>query len=111
MVVDIVRAIGDPVQGGRRPETHGRTRPARLPFFRYRDEMAPNEPAARIADPSVSGTATTGTRPDAGTPPSRPPRPRRIGSVEVLVGLLILLVMFRGPIATAVDDPAVRTWT
>jgi uncharacterized protein len=39
------------------------------------------------------------------------PRRRQIGSVEILVGLLILLVIFRAPIANAVDDPAVQTWT
>jgi uncharacterized protein len=45
------------------------------------------------------------------TEPGAAPSRRRIGSVEILVGLLILLVIFRAPIATAVDDPAVRTWT
>jgi uncharacterized membrane protein YraQ (UPF0718 family) len=35
----------------------------------------------------------------------------RIGPVEVLVGSVILLVIFRGPLATALAEPAVQTWT
>jgi uncharacterized protein len=47
--------------------------------------------------------------------PERRPQWRRfgdrIGSVEILAGLLILLVMFRAPIAATVDHPAVQAWT
>lgn len=35
----------------------------------------------------------------------------RVGSVEVLAGLLILLVIFRDPLAGALDDPRLQTWT
>jgi uncharacterized membrane protein YraQ (UPF0718 family) len=35
----------------------------------------------------------------------------RVGSVEVLLGLLILLLIFRAPLATAVADRVVQTWT
>jgi hypothetical protein len=42
--------------------------------------------------------------------PTRPER-RRIGSLEILAGLLILLLIFRGPISVAVGHPAVQTWT
>jgi hypothetical protein len=35
----------------------------------------------------------------------------RVGSVEILLGLLILLLIFRAPLATAVSDPVVQTWT
>jgi uncharacterized membrane protein YraQ (UPF0718 family) len=44
-----------------------------------------------------------------------PPRPRlfgdRVGSVEVLAVLLVLLVVFRGSLAGAVSDPRLSTWT
>lgn len=41
-----------------------------------------------------------------------PPKVRRIGSVEVLAVLLILLVIFRNPIAARVEQyPALQTWT
>ncbi len=41
-----------------------------------------------------------------------PAKPRRIGSVEVLAVLLILLIIFRHPIAARVDKyPAAQTWT
>jgi len=47
--------------------------------------------------------------------PPEPPRRRlfgdRIGSVEVLAVLLVLLVVFRGPIAGAISDPRLQTWT
>ncbi|MDT0533310.1 permease [Micromonospora sp. DSM 115977] len=36
---------------------------------------------------------------------------RRIGSVEVLAGLLILLVVFREPLARALSAPRLQTWT
>jgi uncharacterized membrane protein YraQ (UPF0718 family) len=46
---------------------------------------------------------------------SRPPRRRlfgdRIGSVEILAVLLILLVVFRTPIANAISAPRLQTWT
>ncbi|GAB3519145.1 permease [Phytohabitans suffuscus] len=54
------------------------------------------------------------------TPPSPPDEPReprrrifgdRIGSVEILAVLLVLLVVFRGPVADAISDPRLQTWT
>jgi uncharacterized protein len=48
-------------------------------------------------------------------PPSGEPRRRllgdRIGSVEILAALLVLLVLFRGPVADAISDPRLQTWT
>ncbi|MEU4774782.1 permease [Micromonospora sp. NPDC023644] len=44
--------------------------------------------------------------------PAAPRRPeRRIGSVEVLAGLLILLIVFREPLARALSAPRLQTWT
>ncbi|GAA4713477.1 permease [Phytohabitans rumicis] len=60
----------------------------------------------------------TTTRPaDIDWTPTPPPPPRRklfgdrIGSVEVLAVLLILLVLFRGPLGDAISDPRLQTWT
>ena len=60
----------------------------------------------------------------AGAPPDdidrtpAPPAPpqdsgpgRRIGSVEILAGLLVLLVVFRNPLAELVSAPRLQTWT
>ncbi|MGW4500631.1 permease [Micromonospora sp. NPDC004336] len=48
-------------------------------------------------------------------PPEEPPDgdggPWRIGSVEVLAGLLVLLVAFRDPLARALSTPRLQTWT
>jgi uncharacterized protein len=52
-----------------------------------------------------------------GAEPDRPPQPRRrllgdrIGSVEVLAAILVLLVVFRGPVADAISNPRLQTWT
>jgi hypothetical protein len=35
----------------------------------------------------------------------------RVGSVEVLAVLLVLLVVFRGSLAGVVSDPRLSTWT
>jgi uncharacterized membrane protein YraQ (UPF0718 family) len=43
--------------------------------------------------------------------PSRGPKPRRFGSVEVLAVLLVSLVVFRGPITRAIATPSLQTWT
>ncbi|WP_173079026.1 permease [Phytohabitans rumicis] len=63
-------------------------------------------------------SAVTTTRPaDIDWTPTPPPPPRRklfgdrIGSVEVLAVLLILLVLFRGPLGDAISDPRLQTWT
>ncbi|MBO4161342.1 permease [Micromonospora sp. MMS20-R2-23] len=60
----------------------------------------------------MAGT-TTGT--DDG-PPHRDTRPRswlggRIGSVEILAALLVLIVVLRGPLADLLAMPALATWT
>lgn len=54
--------------------------------------------------------------PPAGAiPPPGPPGRRllgdRIGSVEVLAVLLVLLVIFRDPLASTMSDPRLQTWT
>ncbi|MEV8503624.1 permease [Actinoplanes sp. NPDC051475] len=36
---------------------------------------------------------------------------RRAGSVEVLAGVLVLLVLFRGPLGSLISDPRLQTWT
>ncbi|GID31233.1 permease [Paractinoplanes brasiliensis] len=36
---------------------------------------------------------------------------RAIGSLEILAGLLVLLVVFRGPLSELVSGPALQTWT
>ncbi|MEH0973871.1 permease [Micromonospora sp. CPCC 205546] len=47
-----------------------------------------------------------------GEKPAAPRDPeRRVGSVEVLAGLLILLVVFREPLARALAAPRLQTWT
>ncbi|WP_435831619.1 permease [Catellatospora methionotrophica] len=47
----------------------------------------------------------------AGRPARRPPLGGRIGSVEVLAALLIVLLIFREPIAAAISTPLLQTWT
>jgi uncharacterized protein len=44
-------------------------------------------------------------------PPASPPPPRRIGSVEILAVLLVLLVIFRNPLAGLISAPVLQTWT
>ncbi|MFI7601964.1 permease [Actinoplanes sp. NPDC049681] len=36
---------------------------------------------------------------------------RRAGSVEILAGVLVLLVLFRAPLASLISDPRLQTWT
>ncbi|WP_442791585.1 permease [Micromonospora sp. NBC_01813] len=59
----------------------------------------------------MPGSAGTGAPPG----PPRPPRRRlfgdRVGSVEVLAFLLIGLVIFREPLANAISNPRLQTWT
>ncbi|GAA2381628.1 permease [Catellatospora methionotrophica] len=47
----------------------------------------------------------------AGRPARRPLLGGRIGSVEVLAALLIVLLIFREPIAAAISTPLLQTWT
>lgn len=58
--------------------------------------------------PGAVGVAAPGVREQKPAP--RGPE-RRIGSVEVLAGLLILLVVFRDPFARALSAPRLQTWT
>ncbi|WP_203784086.1 permease [Paractinoplanes rishiriensis] len=55
----------------------------------------------------------TSPQPPPGAPPEPPGprRERRIGSLEVLAALLILLVVFRGPLAGLVSGARLQTWT
>jgi uncharacterized membrane protein YraQ (UPF0718 family) len=56
-----------------------------------------------------------GTAPEAPEAQEAPPPRRlfgdRIGSVEVLAVLLVLLVLFRNPLADAISNPRLQTWT
>ena len=46
------------------------------------------------------------------SPDERPHRPeRRIGSLEILAALLVLLVLFRDPVAGLISSPRLQTWT
>ncbi|MBQ1048696.1 permease [Micromonospora sp. C51] len=73
------------------------------------DRAVPGEPEPR----SSAGGVDIGTRPPepAGGEPPRRWLGDRIGSVEVLAALLIILIIFREPIAAALDDPRIQTWT
>ncbi|GAA3960377.1 permease [Actinoplanes auranticolor] len=44
-------------------------------------------------------------------PPDGPAPGRRVGSVEILAVLLVLLVVFRNPLAELVSAPRLQTWT
>ncbi|TDB71152.1 permease [Micromonospora sp. KC723] len=66
--------------------------------------------------PERTGTADPGEAPTATPPPApaEPPRARltdRIGSVEVLAALLILLIALREPLAGLLSAPSLATWT
>jgi len=72
--------------------------------------------AARGAPPGDEIASTIRSDPPAATgQPSKVPRRRlvgdRIGSVEVLAALLILLLVFRTPLAGALSTPRLQTWT
>lgn len=46
-----------------------------------------------------------------GPAPGDPPARRRIGSVEFLAGVLVLLVVFRNPLADLISGARLQTWT
>ncbi|WP_434741304.1 permease [Micromonospora sp. SH-82] len=92
------------------------------------DPTTADRPATTVERPADGERATTTAegadppagRPDpSGTPPGGSPGGDggrrllgdRIGSVEVLAALLILLVFFRDPIAGVLSDPRLQTWT
>jgi uncharacterized membrane protein YraQ (UPF0718 family) len=52
-----------------------------------------------------------GDQPGDPQPGDPQPGARRIGSVEILAVLLVLLVIFRNPIAALVSAPRLQTWT
>ena len=62
---------------------------------------------------SATERATARNAPGVFEPPKRPPATpgRRIGSVEVLAALLVLLVLFRNPLVAMVSGPRLQTWT
>jgi uncharacterized protein len=76
---------------------------------------APDRATDRRARPGdeIDWTTTPApeTPPAAETPPARRLFGDRIGSIEVLAALLILLVVFRGPLAEAISSPRLQTWT
>jgi uncharacterized membrane protein YraQ (UPF0718 family) len=45
------------------------------------------------------------------TAPPQPKRPRRVGSMELLAALLVVLVLFRNPLAALVSGARLQTWT
>ncbi|MET0495309.1 MAG: permease [Actinoplanes sp.] len=49
--------------------------------------------------------------PELGRRPEPPGKGRRFGSVEALAVLLVLLVIFRNPLAALVSAPRLQTWT
>jgi uncharacterized membrane protein YraQ (UPF0718 family) len=51
------------------------------------------------------------TSPTPPPPSPPPPRERRVGSLEVLAALLVLLVIFREPLAGLVSGARLQTWT
>ncbi|MDG4832694.1 permease [Solwaraspora sp. WMMD1047] len=66
----------------------------------------------------MSAPGRAPSRPDRVDDPQRPADPARkrlfgdrVGSVEVLAALLILLVVFRVPLAEAISSPRLQTWT
>jgi uncharacterized membrane protein YraQ (UPF0718 family) len=50
---------------------------------------------------------------DTATPPAPPPldKERRIGSVEILAAVLVLVVVFRAPLSRAFSAPWLQDWT
>ncbi|WP_212827431.1 permease [Polymorphospora rubra] len=62
-------------------------------------------------DTTEAGPASGGGPPGAGPPSPRRRFGDRIGSVEVLAALLVLLVVFRAPLSTAISSPRLQTWT
>ncbi|GAB3158854.1 permease [Micromonospora sonneratiae] len=90
------------------------------------DEIDWTIPPAGTSTESTPGVRPVRDAPAASTPGGGPvrdtpdpgtPRRRRSGrgwedrSVEVLAALLILLVIFRGPLGSAISDPRLQTWT
>ncbi|TBL26765.1 permease, partial [Verrucosispora sp. SN26_14.1] len=69
--------------------------------------MPAGEPEGR---PTGVATEERPAGPGGGEPPRRW-LGDRIGSVEILAALLVLLIIFRDPLAGALDDPRIQTWT
>lgn len=91
--------------------TADRTKLRRAPAAEDIDWSSPDPAAAPVTD---------GDPPDppAPSPVGDPPAParrrllgERIGSVEGLAAVLVLLVIFRIPLADAISSPALSTWT
>jgi uncharacterized membrane protein YraQ (UPF0718 family) len=65
-----------------------------------------------VTPDDLDGTTAQDPRaPDPPTPGRRPPFGGRIGSVEVLAVLLVLLVVFRNPLAALISGARLQTWT
>jgi uncharacterized protein len=81
------------------------------------DRAAGRELTVPVPAPRWSGelSAASGAgHLDEITHPSTPPRRgplRRIGSVEVLAAVLVLVVVFRAPLSRALSAPWLQTWT
>jgi uncharacterized protein len=68
----------------------------------------------RTADPPSGEPIAVGLRTEVGDDEplstAEPGGGRVIGSVEVLAAVLVLVVVFRGPISSALSAPALQTW-
>ncbi len=56
-------------------------------------------------------TAPDALDPAVAAPGGDPPARRPVGSVEILAGLLVLLVIFRNPLAGLISGARLQTWT
>jgi uncharacterized membrane protein YraQ (UPF0718 family) len=61
-----------------------------------------------MSSATVTATEPRDTGPDR--PGARPPGRRRIGSMEILAGVLVLLVLLRDPIAALISSVRLQTW-
>ncbi|TWJ20064.1 hypothetical protein JD76_00157 [Micromonospora endolithica] len=71
------------------------------------DDATEREPTTGVPAPDVSAGVTE--PPDAAGPRRR--LGDRVGSVEVLAALLVLLIIFRDPLAGQLSSPRLQTWT
>ena len=72
---------------------------------------ATTRPAVTPDDIDGTTAPAAGPAPDPGTPERARSFGGRIGSVEVLAGLLVLLVVFRNPLAALISGARLQTWT
>jgi uncharacterized protein len=73
----------------------------------HTDDVDATAPATAASTPQPAGSTTA----SASAPSGRRPLRGRIGSVEVLAVLLVLLVVLRNPLASSISSPRLQTWT